>query len=326
MISVGKPYVSIEEIKSKVTDLDILHHYFGITEVPCIINSPFRADKNPSFSFYSKDGQSVLWTDFATKEHGDVIDLLKVYWGESYKGVLEHLWEDLSNIANIDNNFRQNSYSKIKISTPVKLECKVREWKDYDLKYWSEFGIELKWLEYADVYPISHKIIIKDGKRMVFAADKYAYAYVEFKEGNVTLKIYQPFNKSGFKWSNNHDKSVISLWTKIPEFGDKVCICSSLKDALCLWSNTGIPCIAVQGEGYTMSDTAVGELKRRYKQVYILFDNDEAGLLDGVKLAESTGFTNIILPKINDAKDVSDLYKTLKNPTYFNRLILGLFE
>lgn len=326
MINIGKPYISIEEIKSRVSDLDILGHYFGITEIPCIINSPFRADKNPSLSFYSKDGNTVLWTDFATKEHGDIIDLLKVYWGESYRGVLEHLWEDLSNIANIDNNFRQNSYSKIKISTPVKLECKVREWKDYDLKYWSEFGIELKWLEYADVYPISHKIIIKDGKRTVFAADKYAYAYVEFKEGNVTLKIYQPFNKSGFKWSNNHDKSVISLWTKIPEFGDKVCICSSLKDALCLWSNTGIPCIAVQGEGYTMSDTAVGELKRRYKQVYILFDNDEAGLLDGVKLAESTGFTNIILPKINDAKDVSDLYKTLKNPTYFNRLILGLFE
>lgn len=326
MISVGKPYISIEEIKSKVTDIDILNHYFGINEIPCIINSPFRADKNPSFSFYSKDGENVLWTDFATKEHGDIIDLLKVYWGESYKGVLNHLWEDLSNISNTNNNLRRSSYSRIKVSNSVKLECKIRDWKDYDLKYWSEFGVSLKWLKYADVYPISHKIIIKDGKRMVFAADKYAYAYVEFKDGNVTLKIYQPFNKVGFKWSNNHDKSVISLWTKIPEYGDKVCICSSLKDALCLWCNTNIPSIAVQGEGYSMSETAVNELKRRYKNIYILFDNDEAGLYDGIKLSESTGFKNIVLPNINGAKDISDLFKTLKDPNKFYKIIMDLFN
>ena len=326
MISVGKPYVSIEEIKSRVTDLDILHHYFGINEVPCIINSPFRADKNPSFSFYSKDGKSVLWTDFATKEHGDVIDLLKVYWGESYKGVLEHLWEDLSNISNTNNNLRQTTYFGVKVSNPVKLECKTREWQQHDIEYWNSFGISIKWLEYADVYPISHKIIIKEGRRMVFAADKYAYAYVEFKEGNVTLKIYQPFNTTGYKWSNNHDKSVISLWTKVPEYGDRICICSSLKDALCLWANTGIPAIAVQGEGYSMSGTAISELYRRYKNIYILFDNDEAGLLDGVKLAESTGFTNIVLPNEYGAKDVSDLFKTIKDPKKFNEIIVGLFN
>ena len=326
MISVGKPYVSIEEIKSKVSDLDILNHYFGISEIPCIINSPFRNDKNPSLSFYTKDGETVLWTDFATKEHGDTIDLLKVYWGESYKSVLNRLWEDLSNISNTNFNLRQNSYSRVKISNPVKLECKVREWKDYDIKYWSDFGISIKWLEYADVYPISHKIIIKDGKRMVFAADKLAYAYVEFKEGKTTLKIYQPLNTVGFKWSNNHDKSVISLWTKVPKCGDMICICSSLKDALCLWANTGIPAVAVQGEGYSMSETAVNELKRRYKNVYVLFDNDEAGLIDGVKLAESTGFTNIVLPNKYNAKDISDLYKILNNPERFYNIMISLFK
>lgn len=326
MISIGKPYVSIEEIKSKVSDFDILNHYFGITEVPCVINSPFRADKNPSLSFYSKDGETVLWTDFATKEHGDTIDLLKVYWGESYKGVLNRLWEDLSNISNTNLNLRKSTYSRVSISNPVIIECRIREWKDHDIEYWNEFGIPLEWLKYADVYPISHKIIIKDDRRMVFAADKYAYAYAEFKENKTTLKIYQPFNTSGFKWSNNHDKSVISLWTKIPEYGDRVCICSSLKDALCLWANTNIPAIAVQGEGYKISDTAINELKRRYKNIYILFDNDEAGLLDGVKLAESTGFKNIVLPNIDGAKDISDLYKTLKNPKQFYNLIVGLFE
>ena len=325
-INIGNLSIDLEEIYSKVSDLDILHHYFGITNVPCIINSPFRPDKNPSLSFYSRDGVEVLWTDFSTKEAGNVIHLMSRYWGESYTKTLEKLWEDLPNITNITNHVELCKKRYIVKKSNVILKCKVREWKDYDLEYWKSFGISKKWLEYANVYPISHKIIIKDDERMVFSADKYAYAYVEFKDNKTTLKVYQPFNTKGFKWSNNHDKSVISLWSKVPANGLMLCICASLKDALCLWANTGIPSIAVQGEGYSMSDTAISELKRRYEHIYILFDNDEAGIIDGVKLAEQTGFTNIVLPRINEAKDISDLYKSLEDKEQFKNLMLNLFK
>lgn len=326
MISIGKPYITIDKIKEKISDYDILNHYFGITKIPCIVNSPLRIDNNPSFSLYSKDGINVLWTDFSTKEHGSTIDLLKAYWKKNYKEVLEHLWKDLPNITSTNHTYTFSNYSRIKSSKNIKLECKVRDWKDYDLEYWNSFGISLEWLKYADVYPISHKIVIKDDKRYVFSCDKLAYAYVEFKEGKTTIKIYQPLNKSGYKWSNNHDSSVISLWTKVPKEGNIIVICASLKDALCLSANTNIPAIAVQGEGYSMSNTAIQELKRRFKKVYILFDNDEAGLKDGVKLSEQTGFINVVLPKINNAKDISDLYKCLEDKTQFKKIILKLFN
>lgn len=325
-INIGKPSTDLENIYSKVSDLDILHHYFGITHVPCMINSPLRRDNNPSLSFYSKDGIEVLWTDFSTKEGGDIIHLMSKYWGESYADTVKHLWEDLPKITNISGYTQLSKKRYIVKKTNVILKCKVREWKDYDLEFWNSFGISKKWLEYADVYPISHKIIIKNDEKFVFSADKYAYAYVEFKDKKTTLKIYQPFNTKGFKWSNNHDRSVISLWTKVPANGLMICICASLKDALCLWANTGIPSIAVQGEGYSMSDTAIEELKRRFKHVYILFDNDEAGIIDGVKLAEQTGFTNIVLPRINGTKDISDLYKSLENKEQFKELMINLFK
>ena len=325
-INIGKPSTDLENIYSKVSDLDILHHYFGITHVPCMINSPLRRDNNPSLSFYSKDGIEILWTDFSTKEGGDVIHLMSKYWGESHIDTVRHLWEDLPKITNISGYTQLSKKRYIVKKTNVILKCKVREWKDYDLEFWNSFGISKKWLEYADVYPISHKIIIKNDEKFVFSADKYAYAYVEFKDKKTTLKIYQPFNTKGFKWSNNHDRSVISLWTKVPANGLMICICASLKDALCLWANTGIPSIAVQGEGYSMSDTAIEELKKRFKHVYILFDNDEAGIVDGIKLAEQTGFTNIVLPRINEAKDISDLYKSLENKEQFKEIMLNLFK
>ena len=99
-----------------------------------------------------------------------------------------------------------------------------------------------------------------------------------------------------------------------------------MKDALCLWANTGIPAIAIQGEGYGISDTAVNELKRRYKEVFILLDNDKAGLIDGEKLSASTGFTNIVLPYFEGGKDVSDLYKTIGDKEQFREIILSLFN
>lgn len=325
----GELSITLEDILAKTTEFEILNYYFMVDELPIVINSPLREDNKPSFGLYTLDEKKVRYYDFSTKDKGGLFDLLMKYWGESYKATLMRVWEDLPNFSNtnvkLNNTIKKKTYQSLK-SRNIDLQCKVREWRDYDLDYWASYGISLEWLKYADIYPISHKIVIRDNQRYVFGADKYAYAYVERKEGKVTLKIYQPFNKGGYKWSNRHDRSVISLWTKVPEFGDRICICSSMKDALCLWANTGIPSLAIQGEGYGMSDTAINELKRRYKHIYILLDNDEAGLLDAEKLAQTTGFTNIVLPQFNEGKDVSDLFKSLQDPNKFKNMVLDLFK
>lgn len=325
----GELSITLEDILAKTTEFEILNYYFMVDELPIVINSPLREDNKPSFGLYTLDDKKVHYYDFSTKDKGGLFDLLMKYWGESYKATLMRVWEDLPNFSNtnvkLNNTTKKKTYQSLK-SRNIDLQCKVREWRDYDLDYWASYGISLEWLKYADISPISHKIVIRDNQRYVFGADKYAYAYVERKEGKVTLKIYQPFNKGGYKWSNRHDRSVISLWTKVPEFGDRICICSSMKDALCLWANTGIPSLAIQGEGYGMSDTAINELKRRYKHIYILLDNDEAGLLDAEKLAQTTGFTNIVLPQFNGGKDVSDLFKSLQDPNKFKNMVLDLFK
>ena len=329
MISSGESSVSLEDIYRVTTEAEIIHYYLGISSIPCKINSPLRLDRSPSFGLFSPNGSRITWIDFSSGERGGIFDLLGKMWNTNFKETLARIYKDFSKFKGTT-KIEPTGHVPMTphISTgnnDVIMECKVREWRKHDIEYWESYGISLEWLKYANVHPISHKIIIKKGQRYVFGADKYAYAYAEFKDGKTTLKIYQPYNKQGFKWSNKHDRSVISLWTKIPPTGDRVCICSSLKDALCLWSNTGIPALAIQGEGYTISDTAVSELKRRFKNVYILLDNDEAGLKDAKILASKTRFTNIVLPNINGAKDVSDLYLSLQDKEKFRKIIIGLF-
>lgn len=318
-----EPYLNL----SNLTQADIAAYYLNIKSIPSLIHSPLRQDTKPSFALYCPKGTEVNYRDFSTGESGTIWTLLTKMWDCSVAEAAARVYNDLGD-KSYGTKVGVGSFETrhCKINTQIDLQCKVREWRDYDLEYWGSYGISLKWLKCADVYPISHKIVIKDDKSYVFGADKYAYAYVEFKEGRTTLKIYQPFNKNGFKWSNRHDRSVISLWTKVPKEGDKICICSSLKDALCLWANTGIPSLAIQGEGYGMSNTAINELKRRFNKIYICLDNDEAGLKDGVHLANKTGFINVVIPQFKGGKDISDLYKVLGNKEQFKQTILSLFK
>lgn len=311
MISAGRQTtVGKQGLLEIVDECSLAGLYLGIKKLPCVITSPLRVDNHPSFSLYTRDGKTVYYRDFATGEKGSFLELLQKLWSLDYDKVIDRIYKDIDNPSSIKVDLLNHNKPILKSldETTTILECKTREWRDYDIEYWKSYGITLEWLKYADVYPISHKIIIKDGKRMVFPADKYAYTYVEFKEGKVTQKFYQPFNKEGFKWQNNHDRSVISLWTKVPKEGDIICICSSLKDSLCLWSNIGIPCISIQGEGYPISQTAINELKRRFKKQIIILDNDIPGVKDSVKLAELTGFQNIIIPPFIGGKDISDYF------------------
>ena len=122
-----------------------------------------------------------------------------------------------------------------------------------------------------------------------------------------------------YKWSNGHNGSVISLWSKIPKTGERVIICSSLKDALCISCQLHIPTINVQGEGYDISDTAIKNLKSRYKRIYVSFDTDTPGILNTKRLAERTGFIPII-PDLGNCKDFSDYYKSLQDKQEFKKL------
>lgn len=326
---VGKTSSSISrnEIFSKFSESQILSSVFPeITSLPCLMCSPLRQDKHPSFSIYMSNGGHIYYKDHATGERGGLLDLLCNYWNCTFNQVLDKLCTILIGNGEITIKPKQiKTLTRKEADQLTKVQVVIRPWRDYDYEYWASYGVEKQWLKYAEIYPISHKIITKKnpetGKSVkhIFSSDKYAYCFVERKENNLQIKIYQPFNKKGFKWCSKMDGSVIGLWTKIPEYGDRVVICSSMKDALCLSCQCHIPTLCLQGEGYNISETACKELKRRYKKVFICFDTDAPGRKDAEKLSRETGFTNIV-PDLGSEKDLSDYFKSLKNKEDFKQL------
>lgn len=329
---VGKTSSSISktEIFNKFSETEVLCAVFPeITEIPCLICSPLRTDSNPSFSIYMDNNNHIRFKDHGnTGIQGGLIDLLCKYWNCTFNQCIDKICTLMIKESDITIKPKQiRTFTRKESDTLSKLQVTIRPWRDYDYEYWKSYGITRRWLKYAEIYPISYKIITKKdsltdkGKKYVFPTDKYAYCFVERKEGKLQLKVYQPFNKNGFKWCSKMNASVIGLWTKIPEYGDRVIICSSLKDALVISCQLHIPTLCLQGEGYNISDTAIKELKRRYKKIFISFDTDEAGKMDGKKLAERTGFTNVV-PDLGTEKDFSDYYRSLKDKEKFKQLQL----
>jgi hypothetical protein len=321
--------ISIPELFEKYSEIKILTAVFPeITSIPCRIQSPFRVDNNPSFSIYLDNDNHIKFKDFGDSDcRGSLLDLLCKKWNCTFNQVFDKILELMSKQEGSEVNLKMKQIKTLtrkESSELTKIQVKVRPWQKYDEEYWKSYGVELQWLKAAKVYAISHKIITKKDKETgksqiyTFPAMKHAYCFTEYKENKLSIKIYQPYSKD-FKWCSCMDASVISLWNLIPEYGDRVVLCSSLKDSLCLSCQLHIPTLCLQGEGYNMSDTAINELKRRYKKVFICYDTDVAGLLDSENLAIKTGFKNII-PNLGECKDLSDYYKSLENKEDFKQL------
>lgn len=309
MVARGSDSTSIEKVNDLYSDFDIAHKYLGITCVPEVINSPLRQDNNPSLGLFINNRTNSLWfKDFGSGEKGSLYDLLAKMWNVSKDKVYDRILEDMPAPALI----RKHGV-KVYRKSAGKVEVRVREWRDYDIAYWDSYGVSLPWLKFGEIYPISHIIITKNEHSYPIPAEKYAYVYVERKDGIVSFKIYQPYSKE-YKWMSKHDSSVWDLWTKIPEKGDKLIITSSRKDALAIWSNTGIPALSLQGEGYIPKEHVVQQLKDRYNKVYVLYDDDfqseeNHGRMYGKMIAERFNVTQIEIPEKWKSKDPSDVVK-----------------
>lgn len=320
--------VGLDVLLGKTSEFDIMRFYLNIDVLPALINSPLRQDRNASVSIFSPDGVKVFYKDFGTGEHGSIFDLLGRMWNRTFSETITKIWDDIDKVKHNRINLNRTRRGVIHKSNSI-LEVRTRQWFDYDMEYWNSYGISREWLEFGDVYPISHILITRDNITKVIPAEKLAYVYVERKDGKVSLKVYQPKSQR-LKWLSKHDSSVWDLWSRLPDRGDTLFITSSRKDALCLWENTGIPSVSLQGEGYVPKEKVINQLKQRFGRVIIFFDNDydkdeNHGHIYASRLSVMFDLDMVEIPSEYRSKDPSDLFKNHGAKT-FRRVIKELVK
>jgi len=331
-ISANKPKehtTTYKEILERVHNDEnvLLSIYLEVVKIPCLINSPLRDDKKPSFRFLKDRYGNIHWIDFTTGESGNLIDFLMAYLKLNYEALIDRLDTDTGG-PSLPRGTKARAERLAKNSKKLNrwtLAATHREWQQYDVEYWASYGITLEWLKKANVFPVQFIWYIgEDGDKFYFPAEKYAYVYYEMKDGITRCKVYQPYSTKR-KWQSNLTEDIWSLWTLLPKTGDNVFITSSLKDGLNLYINTGIPSVSMQGEGYEPKPQIIEELKRRFTNVWIFFDNDyknpnNPGRTDAKKLCKKYGLFYVEIPARYEAKDPSDLYKKYGHQMYMGAI------
>lgn len=327
------------DILSVISDQEIFVHYLGgIPKRP--ICSPLRKDKIPSFSlFHSHKYNKLFFNDFATKETGDCfIFVMRLF---NYN----HITDAFVRIAS-DFNLTQFQINKIKPTInrktyvqsnnsgkvrkdKIEIRVKSRPWSNKDKNYWyGRYGLTEAQLEYCGIYPISHFFLNSYCK----VTEDLAYAFVEEKDGLQTFKIYQPLSEHN-KWINNNDYSVWELWTQLPDKGETLIITSSRKDAAViktLYPSSFISSCALQSEGVNPKDSVIEELKTRFKNIYVLYDNDQGkeknwGRIAGKKLVTEHGLKQLEIPDVYEINDISD-FREVKGKEKTRKLIIKLIQ
>lgn len=312
MISIGKIPISLDYILSRVSELKILSFYFGVLQVPSLINSPLREDKNPSFGIYYRNN-SIRYKDFATGESGNIFNLLMTKHHLNYRDTLSMIYNDM--LRNYSKGCVTINHSKrTKVSKTIDIKVRIREWDNDDINFWTgKYGLPVDYLKSCYVVPIDMVFIYTKTGTYPYYTDRLAYAYIENKDNKISYKIYQPYNKNQ-KWINKQDSSVWELWHTLPEKGEKLIIASSKKDAMVISYHTGIPSISLQAESIIPKKKIINQLKSRFNQIYILYDNDfkasqNWGRMNGNKLSKLFDIPQIEIPNHLKVKDSSDLYE-----------------
>jgi hypothetical protein len=321
------PLVSDTLVNKYVTDEQIFSYYLPSYSLGSkgAINSPFRDDSKPSFGiFYADKISKWLFKDAGINKTGGAFSFVQeLHKLNSYFEAVCKVAEDFGlgdkmiipnssfkpvdkkRIYTAQHNALNTVYQKDIIITPI-----TRDWDDRDKRFWyDQYRIKKSTLDKFNVLPITHiKIQYGDGNVSTIKQDNFAYAYEEYKDGIYSYKIYQPFNEK-HKWRNNIVPGAHFGYRQLPDTRDILIITKSGKDVMAIHDTLGIPSIAIQAESHRIKKSVMDEYKKRFKKVYILFDNDEAGI-KAIEIYKQLydGIHILSLPK-DYPKDFSDTIK-----------------
>jgi hypothetical protein len=275
-------------------------------------HAPYRDDIHGT-CFLQYSGTVLYFLDFAndTKTHFNCFELwAKVYKmkeSDVYIDITKHIEiskeknplvkEQCNNNVKVSNNATKKFHSQIAI---VKQPFTKR-----DLEYWAKFGITKKQLMEDNVVSVKYVRVVNNDIDITYEPKTLCYAYTEW--GNC-LKIYQPLAKKERKWLTNCKPNSIGGTHTIPNqtnIDETLIITKSYKDWRVL-VNAHCYAIWLQNEVTLPELELLTEFTHRFKDIVIIYDNDDIGIQNANKLQEYL--------QCDNCRTVFIPFKTLKDP------------
>ena len=303
--------ITKEEILKYITELQILKRYCSnYKNFNNSFKSEFYNDTNASCKLVISANGIPYYKDYGNGDYFLAFDYVSRKYRSNYHETCNIISNDFGikrgNVKIVPELLLNEDTPKlIKIKSIIKPY--IKSFNIIDLNYWSQYGISLNTLNHFNVKACSHVSLIKGYNHFLFEYTKSnpLYSYRFFKNNNEQFKIYNPFGTKETKWLSNVGADCLQGYDQLPELGNLLILTKSLKDVMSLYE-LGYNAIGLQAETNKLSDKSYKELSNRFKEIIILFDNDEQGRI-------STGefFMKYELKFffIDDTKDISDYIK-----------------
>lgn len=307
-----QPKITKELILSRFSEEQLMEYYLHIPVKKGLFRSPLRRDKQPTCSFYRNKSGTLIFKDFATGQHLNVFDVVQSIFRCDYFESLRIIANDFGIVR--DNTLHKNPGKinlnpiKIKDKEISKIQIEVQEFTDSELKWWGKYGISKDILKRFDVYSCKH-VFLND---QLFAESQqhcpiFGY-YGKKYQGLELWRCYFP-KRTSFRFITNWPSKKIQGYDQLPKKGKLLVITKSMKDSMCLYS-CGITACAPNSENLFIPDKVLEDLKNRFENIVVLYDNDRPGLYNMAKIRkEHPELTYVFIPKRYGSKDISDFYK-----------------
>jgi len=290
---------------NKQEQLSLYHKYLGNFKPGRNILSPIRDEKTPSFCVFYK-GDKYLWYDFGIQQGGDINSLMK-RMGNTPLYALNKI--DIIKSLPVENKYEY--------------DIEETSFSHESLTYWNEYNIPLEILKIFNVGVVKTLYLKKEKKKIIIASSRYynpiyIYKYLSsqnhctgilnnYEDNLLHWKIYCPSGKP-FKWKSNLHGLWIDGYNIIPDNISTLIITKSRKDVMVLHT-LGYHAISFNSEVININVEFFKLLKNRFKNIYILYDNDETGIKNAKRLAEKFNIICKYIPHNMECKDISDVVK-----------------
>ena len=247
-----------------------------------------------------------MMKDHGTGWSGNCFDLVQTLnGGANFADVLQLIANDFG-LRKIKNPLTPTQQKAIITAIPKakessKIIIQPMYFESADILYWASHGIREYVLKVFDVTKVRHVWL---NNAIYYTNNNYSpcYAYVF---DSVHVKCYFPLRKDNRFLGNSNS---IQGLDKLPKSGDLLVITKSYKDVMFLFDQS-ISAIAPQSETASIPEDIYEDLSKRFGEIVLLYDDDEAGVKGADKIQREYGLPIIYLGDEYGGKDITDVYK-----------------
>ncbi len=308
----NKKEITKKYILDTVGEVAIFMRYLNLPHIRDeeMICNPLRADKNPtaSFKWVNDRIQFRDWSETFSRDCFNVAQL--VTRKRTFYDTLIQIAVDfnLVNGAEYTNFVPINVDEQLaeirKHSEKKEIKVVVKDWHRVDLEFWKQIGVTKEFLKKFNVFSIGEAYI--DGE-LIYRWNRTDIGFA-FYFGNGDFKLYFPNRKKGNMKFVHNNANLLQGYNQLPETGDHCVITKSFKDVIA-FRMTDIISVAPMSEVIPIGIDQYLDLKDRFKNLFVLYDNDWPGRKATIKLIkEFNDIVPILFPQ-GEPKDYTDNIK-----------------